>query len=86
MLDIRGKYVQPKIWRGFYMFRIYSKSGFAVKNKVEHLNDIDDHHYGYNTLGCRSFYIGNVLCRGTLRNMTIMVNLQDMDENQLTKH
>jgi uncharacterized secreted protein with C-terminal beta-propeller domain len=79
-----GKYVQPKVWRGFYVFGVDPESGFTVKGKVEHFNDTNDYYYGYNTQGSRSFYIGNVLYTVTLNNMIKMNNLQDMDEiNQL---
>jgi len=80
-----GKYVQPKVWRGFYVFGIDPESGFTVKGKIEHFNDTNDYYYGYNTQGSRSFYIGNVLYTVTLNNMIKMNDLQDLSEiNQIS--
>ncbi len=80
-----GKYIPPKVWRGFYVFGVDPASGFTVKGKIEHFNDTQDYYYGYNTQGSRSFYIGNVLYTVTLNNMIKMNDLQSLDEiNQLS--
>jgi uncharacterized secreted protein with C-terminal beta-propeller domain len=79
-----GSYIEPKVWRGFYVFGIGSEAGFELKGKVEHFNDTGDYYYIYGTQGSRSFYIGDVLYTVTLNNMIKMNDLQSLDEiNQL---
>jgi uncharacterized secreted protein with C-terminal beta-propeller domain len=79
-----GRYIQPKVWRGFYVFGIDPEAGFKLKGKVEHFNDVNDYYYMYGTQGSRSFYIGNVLYTVTLNNLIKMNDLETLDEvNQL---
>lgn len=79
-----GNYIQPKVWRGFYVFGIDPDSGFELKGKVEHFNDISDYYYTYGTQGSRSFYIGDILYTVTLNNLIKMNDLQSLEEiNQL---
>ncbi len=66
--------VEPKFWRGFYVFGVDPISGFTLKGKVEHPNNYYD--YGY---GSRSFYIGDVLYTVT-GNLMKMNDLSDMHE------
>jgi uncharacterized secreted protein with C-terminal beta-propeller domain len=75
-----GKYIQPKVWRGFYVFGVDADSGFKLKGQVEHFNDVNDYYYGYGVQGSRSFYIGDVLYTVTLNNLIKMNDLSDMDE------
>jgi uncharacterized secreted protein with C-terminal beta-propeller domain len=79
-----GKYVEPKVWRGFYVFGIDQEEGFKLKGKVEHFNDTGDYYNIYGTQGSRSFYIGDVLYTVTLNNMIKMNDLESLEEiNQL---
>jgi uncharacterized secreted protein with C-terminal beta-propeller domain len=75
-----GKYIQPKVWRGFYVFGVDPDSGFKLKGQVEHFNDVNDYYYGYGVQGSRSFYIEDVLYTVTLNNLIKMNDLSDMDE------
>jgi len=79
-----GRYIEPKVWRGFYVFGIDPDAGFKLKGKVEHFNDTGDYYYIYGTQGSRSFYIGDVLYTVTLNNLIKMNDLQSLEEiNQL---
>jgi uncharacterized secreted protein with C-terminal beta-propeller domain len=75
-----GRYVPPKVWRGFYVFAVDPDDGFNLKGQVEHFNDVEDYYYGYAVQGSRSFYIEDVLYTVTLNNLIKMNNLDDMDE------
>ncbi|HEY7734113.1 MAG TPA: beta-propeller domain-containing protein [Nitrososphaera sp.] len=75
-----GKYIQPKVWRGFYVFGVDPEDGFKLKGQVEHFNDVNDYYYGYGAQGSRSFYIEDVLYTVTLNNLIKMNDLSDMDE------
>lgn len=78
------RYIEPKVWRGFYVFGIDPEAGFTLKGMVEHFNDTGDYYYAYGTQGSRSFYIGDVLYTVTLNNVIKMNDLQSLDEiNQL---
>jgi uncharacterized secreted protein with C-terminal beta-propeller domain len=78
------RYVEPKVWRGFYVFGVDPEEGFNLKGTVEHFNDKGDYYYAYGTQGSRSFYIGDVLYTVTLNNVIKMNDLQSLDEiNQL---
>jgi uncharacterized secreted protein with C-terminal beta-propeller domain len=74
-----GRYIEPKVWRGFYVFGIDPEEGFDLKGQVEHFNDTGDY-YGYGTQGSRSLYIGDVLYTVTLNNVIKMNDLQTMEE------
>ncbi|HSD04318.1 MAG TPA: beta-propeller domain-containing protein [Nitrosopumilaceae archaeon] len=63
-------YIEPKAWRGFYVFGIDVNDGFSLKGKVEHISDNNYYWYGY---GSRSFYIGDVL-------YTVSPNLMKMND------
>ncbi len=79
-----GRYIEPKVWRGFYVFGVDPEAGFTLKGTVEHFNDTGDYYYIYDTQGSRSFYIGDVLYTVTLNNLIKMNDLQSLDEiNQL---
>ncbi len=75
-----GKYIQPKIWRGFYVFGVDPQDGFKLKGQIEHFNDVNDYYYAYGVQGSRSFYIENVLYTVTLNNLIKMNDLSDLDE------
>ena len=75
-----GRYIQPKVWRGFYVFGVDPDSGFDLKGQVEHFNDVSDFYYGYGVQGSRSFYIEDVLYTVTLNNLIKMNDLSDLDE------
>ena len=75
-----GRYIPPKVWRGFYVFALNPDDGFSLKGRVEHSNDVEDYYYTYGVQGSRSFYIGDVLYTVTLNNLIKMNDLEDMDE------
>jgi uncharacterized secreted protein with C-terminal beta-propeller domain len=75
-----GRYIPPKVWRGFYVFETSPDDGFNLKGRVEHFNDTDEYYYGYGIQGSRSFYIEEVLYTVTLNNFIKMNDLQDLDE------
>ena len=74
------RYVEPKVWRGFYVFGVDPEAGFKLKGEIEHFNDTGDYYYAYGTQGSRSFYIGDVLYTVTLNNVIKMNDLQSLDE------
>jgi inhibitor of cysteine peptidase len=79
-----GRYVEPEVWRGFYVFGVDPEQGFDLKGRIEHFNDTGDYYYSYGVQGSRSFYIGDVLYTVTLNNLVKMNDLQSLDEiNQL---
>lgn len=76
---IDGRYIEPKTWRGFYVFGVDS-SGFALKGKIEHSNSTGYEYYGY---GSRSFYIDDTLYTVS-SNLMKMNAISDLHEiNQL---
>jgi uncharacterized secreted protein with C-terminal beta-propeller domain len=75
-----GRYIEPKVWRGFYVFGVDPDDGFKLKGTVEHFNDRGDYYYIYGTQGSRSFYIGDALYTVTLNNAIKMNDLQSLDE------
>jgi inhibitor of cysteine peptidase len=78
-----GGYVQPKVWRGFYVFGVSPKSGFVLRGTVEHLNGTNYYYYG-GVQGSRSFYIGNILYTVSLNNLIKMNDIGTLQElNQL---
>lgn len=71
-----GRYVEPKTWRGFYVFSLTPESGIDLKGTVEHGYDAG---YYYGAHGSRSFYIENVLY--TLAGDTLkMSDIDTLDE------
>ena len=79
-----GGYVQPKVWRGFYVFGVSPESGFALKGTVMHLNGTNDYYYS-GVQGSRSFYIGNVLYTVSLNNLIKMNDIATLQNlNQLS--
>jgi uncharacterized secreted protein with C-terminal beta-propeller domain len=74
------RYVEPKVWRGFYVFGVDPEAGFNLKGEIEHFNDTGDYYYSYGTQGSRSFYIGDVLYTVTLNNVIKMNDLHSLDE------
>ncbi|MCI0563625.1 MAG: beta-propeller domain-containing protein, partial [Nitrososphaera sp.] len=75
-----GRYIEPKVWRGFYVFGVDADDGFDLKGTVEHFEDVNDYYYIYAVQGSRSFYIGDVLYTVTLNNLIKMNDLSDLDE------
>lgn len=76
-----GRYIEPKVWRGFYIFGIDPEVGFNLKGQIEHFNDTgEDYYYAYGTQGSRSLYIGDVLYTITLNNAIKMNDLQTLEE------
>jgi uncharacterized secreted protein with C-terminal beta-propeller domain len=79
-----GKYIQPKVWRGFYVFGISADSGITLKGKVEHSNAASDYYYYGGVQGSRSFYIDSVLYTVSLGNLIKMNDISTLQEiNQL---
>jgi uncharacterized secreted protein with C-terminal beta-propeller domain len=79
-----GKYIQPKVWRGFYVFGISADSGITLKGKVEHSNAASDYYNYYGVQGSRSFYIDSVLYTVSLGNLIKMNDIGTLQEiNQL---
>jgi inhibitor of cysteine peptidase len=75
-----GRYVEPRVWRGFYVFGVDPEAGFDLKGTVEHFDDANDYYYTYGTQGSRSFYVGDVLYTVTLNNLIKMNDLQNLEE------
>ncbi len=76
-----GIYIEPKVWRGFYVFGIDPEVGFNLKGQIEHFTSSDDrYYYAYGTQVSRSIYIGDVLYTVTLNNMIKMNDLQTLKE------
>jgi inhibitor of cysteine peptidase len=76
---VDGRYVEPKTWRGFYVFDV-NGSGFTLKGKIEHSNGTGYEYFGY---GSRSFYIDDILYTVS-PNLMKMNKLSDLHEvNQL---
>lgn len=69
------RYVQPKTWRGFYVFSTSPDSGFTLKGTVEHSSNSGEYYY-YGIQGSRSFYIGDVLYTLSLGNK---LKMNDID-------
>lgn len=77
--DSSRPYVEPNVWRGFYVYGINTDSGFALKGKIVHSNSTG---YDY-SMASRSFYIGEVLYTVT-SNLMKMNDISDLHEiNQL---
>jgi uncharacterized secreted protein with C-terminal beta-propeller domain len=74
------RYVEPKVWRGFYVFGVDPEDGFSIKGTVEHFDDTSDYYYSYGTRGSRSFYIGDVLYTVTLNNLIKMNDMESLEE------
>lgn len=72
-----GRYIEPKAWRGFYVFGVDPEAGFNLRGTVEHFKDTSDY-YIYGTQGSRSLYIGDVLYTVTLNNLIKMNDLQTL--------
>jgi inhibitor of cysteine peptidase len=71
-----GRYIQPKTWRGFYVFSTSPDSGFALKGTVEHSSSSGEYYYGLQ--GSRSFYIGDVLYTLSLGNKLKMNDIDSL--------
>lgn len=74
-----GAYIQPKVWRGFYVFGVDADDGFSLKSKIEHFSGTNDFYF-YGIQGSRSFYIGDVLYTMTLNNLLKMNDLRDFSD------
>jgi inhibitor of cysteine peptidase len=74
-----GRYVEPKVWRGFYVFAVDPEDGFTLKGEIEHSDDAGNY-YIYGSAGSRSLYIGDVLYTVTLNNVIKMNDLQTLEE------
>jgi len=70
------RYIQPKVWRGFYVFGTSPDAGFTLKGTVEHSTSGDYYYYGIQ--GSRSFYIGDVLYTLSLGNMLKMNDINTL--------
>lgn len=71
-----GRYIAPKVWRGFYVFGLDAADGFDLKGKVEHFSS--DYYYG--GPANRSFYIDDVLYTVSLENLIKMNNIDTLQE------
>src|SRR5581483_4844533 len=83
-----GRYLPPKVWRGFYVFGVSADGGIALKGTVEHSNNATDYYYPYYGIqgSSRSFYIGNVLytvSAGNLIKMSDINTLKDLGQLQI---
>lgn len=65
------RYIEPRVWRGFYVFGTSPDDGFTLKGTVEHSSTDGGYYYGMQ--GSRSFYIGDVLYTLSLGN-TLKMN------------
>ena len=72
------RYVEPKVWRGFYVFGTSPDAGFTLKGTVEH-SSTDGGYYYYGVQGSRSFYIGDVLYTLSLGNMLKMNDIDSLE-------
>jgi inhibitor of cysteine peptidase len=68
-------YVEPKTWRGFYVYGVTPVDGLTLKGKITHSNSTG---YEYSTAS-RSFYIGDVLYTVS-SNLIKMNDIKDMHE------
>ncbi|HEX7033399.1 MAG TPA: beta-propeller domain-containing protein [Nitrososphaera sp.] len=76
-----GRYMEPKVWRGFYVFGTDPEAGFNLRGQIEHFDGTGDgYYYGYGAQGSRSLYIGDVLYTVTLSNAIKMNDLQTLEE------
>jgi uncharacterized secreted protein with C-terminal beta-propeller domain len=73
-----GRYVPPKVWRGFYVFGTSPDVGFTLKGTIEHSNTTGDYYY-YGIQGSRSFYISDVLYTLSLGNKLKMNDIGTLD-------
>jgi len=73
-----GKYVEPKTWRGFYVYDV-KDSGFDLKGTIMHSNSTGYEYYGY---GSRSFYIDDTLytVSPNLMKMNTMSDLHEVNQ------
>ncbi|UVS69388.1 beta-propeller domain-containing protein [Nitrososphaera viennensis] len=83
-----GRYIPPKVWRGFYVFGVSPDSGIALKGTVEHSSNATDPYYNYyyGMQVSRSFYIGDVLytvSAGNLIKMNDIDTLADLGQLQI---
>jgi uncharacterized secreted protein with C-terminal beta-propeller domain len=76
-----GRYIEPKTWRGFYVFSMTPEDGINLKGTIEHANDAGYYYY-YGTQGSRSFYIGDVLytVAGDTLKMSNIDTLEELGE------
>jgi uncharacterized secreted protein with C-terminal beta-propeller domain len=70
--------IQPKAWRGFYVFGLTPEGGFEPRGQVEHSPTGEYYYYGVQ--GSRSFYIGDVLYTVSLNNLIKMNNISSLAE------
>jgi inhibitor of cysteine peptidase len=74
-----GRYIPPKVWRGFYVFGTSPDSGIMLKGTVEHSSNVTDSYYYYGGAQVsRSFYIGNVLYTVSAGNL---IKMNDINNN-----
>jgi uncharacterized secreted protein with C-terminal beta-propeller domain len=72
-----GRYIQPKTWKGFYVFNLGAGEGISLKGTIEHGNTAD---YYYYSQGSRSFYIGDVLYTVSANNLIKMNDIGTLQE------
>jgi hypothetical protein len=72
-----GRYIQPKTWKGFYVFNLSAGEGISLKGTIEHGNTGD---YYYYSQGSRSFYIGDVLYTVSANNLIKMNDIGTLQE------
>ncbi len=77
-----GRYIEPKVWRGFYVFGVTPEDGFALKGTVEHAGEQGGYYWYYGMSGSRSFYIGDVLytVAGDTLKMSNIGTLEELGE------
>lgn len=71
------RFVEPRSWRGFYVFGTSPDDGFTLKGTVEHSSNDSGYYYGIQ--GSRSFYIGDVLYTLSLGNMLKMNDIGTLE-------
>ncbi|MER3408126.1 MAG: copper amine oxidase, partial [Nitrososphaera sp.] len=81
--ESNGMYVQPRTWRGFYVFTVSPEAGVSLKGTIEHSNSTansQDYYYQYGVQGSRSFFIDGVLYTVSLNHLIKMNDIETLQE------
>jgi uncharacterized secreted protein with C-terminal beta-propeller domain len=81
--ESNGMYVQPRTWRGFYVFTVSPEAGVSLRGTIEHSNSTansPDYYYQYGVQGSRSFFIDGVLYTVSLNNLIKMNDIETLQE------
>ena len=87
--EIQGKeqynsqygYYMQKVWQGAYVFGITPESGFKLKGKISHFDDLEEQYYYWGSPGAvrRSLFMDDVLYTLSARKI-VMNDLKDISE------